>query len=118
MSELIANWMVLILTIATGTLFMMGLFAISAIIVTKIGENHIYSKAIISTFSVINVVYNMTLGSLLCLQLPKSLGEPTTRRLKRYKRLYSKNSTGIRKWRWNIANGVCMWLNLFDPDHC
>ncbi len=118
MSEIITNWAMLILIIATGTLFMMGLFAISAVTVDKIGKDHIYSKVIIGGFSIINAIYNTTLGSLLCLELPKRLGEPTTERLKRYKRLYSNNSTGIHKWRWNIANGVCMWLNLFMSNHC
>jgi len=111
-----------LLTIAAvtvgGTLFMLALFAFTAIIVTKLGEGNIVSKGIIIVFSVINAIYNITLGSILCFEGPKGIGEPTTKRLQRYKKLYSAESKGIEKWRGNLAQGGCDWLNLFEPDHC
>ena len=104
--------------VAGGTLFMLWFFAFCATIVKKVGEDTILGKAIIIFFSLCNFLYNMTLGSLLCLELPARIGEPATERMKRYKKIYSDESTGIRKWRWNIAQKVCWWLNIFDKGHC
>ena len=118
MRELIENYLALAGVVILGTLFMLLLFAASAIVVTKLGRTNIISKGIIIVFSILNALYNITLGSLLCLDLPERLGEPSTKRMQRYKRIYNSDSTGIHKWRWNIAQGVCKWLNLFDPDHC
>jgi len=118
MNEIILNWLTLGAVIAGGTIFMMLLFGFSAIIVTRIGEENILSKGIIITFSILNALYNLTLGSLLCLDPPGRLGEPSTQRLKRYKRIYDDSDTGIRWWRLKVARSVCWWLNMFDESHC
>lgn len=118
MNEIIINWLQLAGVVLIGTIGMMALFAFSAIIVNKIGEDNIISKGIIIIFSILNALYNITLGTILCLDPPKRLGEPTTSRLQRYKRIYDDSDTGIRKWRLKLAQGVCFWLNMFDPNHC
>lgn len=118
MTEILTNWLTLLAIISGGTLFMLVLFAFSAIVVTRIGEDNYISKAIIITFSILNALYNVSLGSLLCLDFPQRLGEPSTKRLQRYKRIYDDSDTGIRWWRLSVARKVCWWLNLFDKNHC
>ena len=118
MNEVINSWVMLGVWVVGGTLFMLGLFAVSAIIVTKIGREGLIGKAIIIIFSLLNFLYNLTLGSILCLELPHRLGEPATERMKRYKKLHTKQSRGIRGWRRWLADHVCAFLNLFDPHHC
>ena len=118
MTELILNWANLAAVVAIGTILMLILFAFSAIIVNHLSEDHFISKAIIIVFSILNALYNLTLGTLLCLDPPGRLGEPSTQRLQRYKRIYDDSDTGIRKWRLNVARTVCWWLNIFDPRHC
>jgi len=116
--NIIHDWGMLIVIIFGSFLGMLGFFAFCSIIVTKIGREGLIGKTIIICFSLLNFLYNLTLGSLLCLEFPHRLGEPATERMKRYKKIYSDESSGIRRWRWNIAQKVCWWLNKFDPGHC
>jgi len=112
------DWLMLIAIIVLGTLFMLGFFTFCAIIINKIGREGLIGKAIIIFFSLCNFLYNLTLGSLLCLEFPHRLGEPATERMKRYKKLHTKQSRGIRGYRRWLADHVCAWLNIWDPDHC
>ena len=118
MNEVINSWAMLIAVVVGGTLFMLWFFGFCATIVNKIGEDSYLGKAIIIFFSLLNFLYNLTLGSILCLELPHRLGEPATERMKRYKKLHTKQSRGIRGWRRWLADHVCTWLNIFDPGHC
>jgi hypothetical protein len=106
------------LTTLFGTAAMILYFMVVATIANKYGKTTKWVMPIIVVFVICDWIYNWTLGSILCLQLPKEWDELATKRLKRYKKEYDLWDTGIKKWRWHVAFFVCKLLSQWDEDHC
>lgn len=112
------DMVMLLATVLVGTIGMCILFGLVATFAHKVGRKSKAAYAVIIPFVILDLIYNWTLGTVLCLQPPKEWDELATKRMKRYKREYDMWDTGIKGWRLRVANTVCKFLSKFDPEHC
>lgn len=90
----------------------------------KFSEASLFAKLVFVFFVIPFVLFdwamNMTVITVLCLDLPKDKTEVVTERMKRYKRTYgiTKPYKMIDHWRLQVAFFLCSIANSIAKEHC
>lgn len=69
-------------------------------------------------FVICDWLYNITVFTIVFLDLPDEWDETVTKRMKRYKQNYNIYATGIKKFRYVFAIRLCDFLSKHDIGHC
>lgn len=85
-------------------------------------RGHVY--AIVYFALVLDIVFNILIGSIIFVELPESRRLTFTARCKKWKRYGSEApelltfDSRLNRWRVAVATWVCENLNATDPGHC
>lgn len=80
-------------------------------------RGHVYG--IVYVALILDVLFNVTVGSLVFLELPEIRRLTFTARCKKWKIHDTEFNSPLVRWRAKVARYVCeSWLNPGDPGHC